>query len=221
MNTKRKNVEEYILKIAEEFDQFNGTNKERYVKLFQSMSDEKFDAFMHALRDNKTQLSIILPNDISKITTNDVVDLAEKRNVPIFTRIYFHDPYTGRKYLTKYKMMVLTLPIRRLSQYLFHKISLPDGDQHINPVTGQVIPPDKGAAFSAIETQVLASKGLDSSIIELIKIRSGDMNAYRAMKYTIEEHGEVSMTELPMQGRPRSAITAQCLFHGLMLDSNI
>ena len=221
MNDKRARIETYILNLAKDVDKFGGTNHARYTALFSKMDNNKFDAFMHALRDGKTQISMILPNNTSHVTTNDVIDLAKKRKVKMFSKIWFHDMHTGRKYLTKYEMMVLKLPIRRQSQYLFHKISLPDGDSHINPVTGQVIPPDKGAALSAIETQVLASKGLKTSIIELLKIRAGDVKAYQAMKYTIEEQGDVSMSDIPLTGRPRSAITASKYFHALGVDINI
>lgn len=221
MSDKRKKVEEYILNLAKEFDQYGGTNAERYKKLFSSMNNKQFDDFMIAIRDGKSQLNIILPNDKNSLTSNDAVEIAKKRNVKIFSRVYMYDPHTNRRYLSKYPMMVITSPVRRLSQYLFHKISLPDGDNHVNPVTGQVIPPDKGAALSAIETQVLASKNLSTSIVELIKVRSGDMSAYRAMKYTIEEQGEVSMKDLPMDNQPRSAITMKNYFHGLMLELTV
>ena len=221
MNNKRAEIELYILKLAKDIDKWGGTNHSRYTDLFAKMDNVKFDAFMHALKEGKTQISMILPNNIAHVTTNDVIDMAKKRKVPMFSKIYFHDMHTGRKYLTKYEMMVLKLPIRRQSQYLFHKISLPDGDAHINPVSGQVIPPDKGAALSAIETQVLASKGLSTSIIELLKIRAGDVKAYQAMKYTIEEQGDVSLADIPLTGRPRSAITVQKYFHAIGIDSTI
>lgn len=219
MNDKRKAVEEYVLKLMMDFDQYGGSNAERYTKLFKSMNDKQFDEFMISIRDKRNQLSVVLQNNNNTLTTEKVVALAKARGVRIFSKVYMFDPHTNRKYLTKYPMMIITIPVRRLSQYLFHKISLPDGDNHVNPITGQVIPPDKGAALSAIETQILTSKNLTTSIVELIKIRSGDMSAYRSMKYQIEETGEVSIKDLPMTGQPRSTITVGNYFHGLMIDS--
>ena len=201
-----------------DFDQYGGNNVLRYTKLFESMSDKTFHSYMESIRDKKIQLDVIIPNGTDKLTTNNLVDLAKRRNVQLFSRVFMYDPHTNRKYLTKYPMMVITVPIRRLSQYLFHKISLPDSDTHINPITGQVFSPDKGAALSAIETHVLASKNLSTSIVELIKLRAGDLNAYRTMKYTIEENGRVSLDEIPMTNQPRSVVTARNYFHGMMID---
>ncbi len=220
MNSRRQRVEQYIIEMMQNFDAFGGVNVSHWKQFFSSLSDDDFDNFMQALRDKKTRLNVVLPNASSTITVNAVVDLAKKYDVNLFSRVYLHDMHTGRKYLTKYPMMILKLPVRRLSQYLFHKISLPDGDRHINPVTGQVIPPDKGAALSSIETQILASKGLEVSILELIKIRSGDMNSYNALKFNIEENGSATMADLPLQGRPRSTITAGRFLHGMMISSN-
>src|SRR5574343_74968 len=123
MNKKRSNVENYILDLAEQFDQFGGSNVDRYKKMFMSMDDDQFDKFMHALRDGNTQLSIILPNN-SNISTNSVIDLAKTRDISLFEKVFLHDPHTKRRYKTKYPMMIITIPVRRLSQYLFNKISL-------------------------------------------------------------------------------------------------
>lgn len=218
---RREQVEKYIIDLMKQIDEFGSNNAGRYIKMFSAMTDDDFDRFMKALRDGHTQINTILPNNIAHINTNKVIDLAKKRKVPIFERITFSDMHTGRLYKTRYEMMVLTLPVRRLSQYLFHKISLPESDAHINPVTGQVIPPDKGAALSAIETQVLASKGLEASVIELLKIRAGDINAYQSMKYSIEENGEVSMADIPLTGRPRSVITTQRYLHAMGIESSL
>jgi len=219
--SKRVRVEEYILKLMTQFDTFGGNNVDRYTRLFKSMSDKRFDEFMNALKAKQTQISAILPNNMSSMTTNKVIAIAKKRGVVLFSKINFHDMHTGRPYKTAYPVMVVALPVRRLSQYLFHKISLPDGDSHINPISGQVIPPDKGAALSSIETQILASKGLSVGIVELLKVRGGDMNAYKTMRLTIEEQGDVSLNDIPLSGRPRSAITVKSYLHAMMIDSNI
>jgi len=218
--TKREQVESYILDLMDQVDP-TGKNTERYKLLFKGLNGKQFDEFMHHLKQKDTQISVVLPNLSSDITSDSAIAIAKKRKVPVFAKVVFKDQKTGRAYTTKYEHLILTLPVRRLSQYLFHKISLPESDSHVNPVSGQVIPPDKGAALSAIETQMLVSKGLETSIIELVKIRAGDVNAYKAMKYQIEETGEVSLADVPMTGRPRSAITAQMYLHAMGINSNL
>ena len=217
---KRDSVEAYILELADQIDS-TGTNSKRYAKMFASMNNKQFDDFMHNIKTGHTQIHMILPNLTDNISTNKAVQIAKERNVKIFSKVQFHDMHSGRKYSSKYEMLILKLPVRRLSQYLFHKISLPEGDNHINPTSGQVISPDKGSALSAIEVQVLASKGLSTSIIEMIKMRGGDNNAYNSMKHTIEEQGTCSMSDVPMLGRPRSVITARRYFHAMGISSNL
>lgn len=217
----RKEAEDYILTLMSDFDKFGGNNVKRYTDLFSKLDNKQFDDFMHYISEGKSQLNVMIPNAKSTLNVQELIELAKQRDVNLFSKVIFHDPATNRKYKTAYKMMIIKSPIRRLSQYLFHKISLPESDTHTNPLTGQVIPPDKGAAFSAIETQVLASKGLSTSIIEMIKMRSGDMSAYHSMKYQIEENGEVSIKDVPMGNQPRSAITLANYFHGMMIDASI
>ena len=220
MASKRDKFESSVYELMDSFDP-TGKNSEYYKKLFSKMSATDFDNYVKALRDGKTQLSVQLPNSISKITLDDVIKIAEKYKTPIFSKVKYHDIHTERLYTTKYPMLILDMPIRRLSQYLHHKISLPEGDSRINPISGQVISPDKGATLSMVETQVLVSKGLDTSILELIKMRAGDLSAYRSIKHTIEESGEVSLKDVPLTGQPRSAISVKKFLRGMMIDTNL
>lgn len=220
MTDKRNAVEQYIYQLMDQVDS-SGNNTKRYKELFAGMSNADFDKYMHNLRSGKTQIHVIVPNSNKKINTNTAVALAKKRKVPLFSKIWFNDLTTGRKYLTKYPVLILSLPVRRLSQYLFHKISLPESDSRINPVTGQVIAPDKGATLSNIEIQILAGKGLKSSIVELIKLRGGDVSGYKDLKFTIESEGEANLENIDLTNKPRATITASKYLHGMMIDSNL
>ena len=63
MTTKRKNVQDYILKYVG--DVVSGKeNVELYQNLFNSMNDKEFDNFMHRLRDGKVHLSVVTPNEM-------------------------------------------------------------------------------------------------------------------------------------------------------------
>lgn len=220
MTPKRKKVQAYILTMVNEIDK-TGANQKYYEERFKSLSDKQFDSWMRDIRDKKTVLSIFTGSDDRNIGMNKLVALAKKRKVKLFERIRIVDKFTGKPYLSKYEAMILQLPIRRLSQYIAHKISLPESDTNTNPATGQVIPPDKGAKLSMVETAILGAKGLDKTAIELLKVRGGDLTAYYGAKYQIEEEGNLTLESVPLENRPRSVITANILLQSIGIDTNL
>jgi hypothetical protein len=171
---------------------------------------------MDNLKTGDSRISIMIPNMTDGLNTTKVINVAKSRNVRIFDKLRYKDPITKREYLTEYPYLVVRLPVRRLSQYLFHKISLPESDKRISPISGQVIPPDKGAALSSIEVQMLASKGLSTSVVELIKVRGGDTDNYNKLKYQIENEGSGLIGELPLgESRTKSVTTANLYLRSL------
>ena len=220
MNAKRKKVEAYILKLMSDIDD-TGANKKRYKETFAKMSDKQFDDYMKAIRDGKTNLFMYFENGKDTFTMNDIIALAEKRKVSVFEKLNLYDDILDRWYESEYKAMILNVSIRRLSQYIAHKISLPESDTRVNPVTGQVFASDKGATMSMIETAVLGSKGLTTTATELVKVRGGDTMAYQSAKNQMETTGKLTLNTLPMENRPRSAITAKVYLSALGIDSNI
>ncbi len=220
MSQRRIDAEAYIIKLMNDIDK-TGANADYYAAKFDKMSTTEFDKYMKALRDGGTQLYSIMPNSTAKITTNSAIALAKKRKVTLFSRIWYNDLQTGRRFLSKYPVLVLPLPVRRVSQYLFHKLSLPDSDKKVNPITGQVIAGDKGAALSNVETQMLASKGLKTSIVELLKLRGGDVRGYYSMKQLIETTGSASFNDIDLTNKPRSVVTTGRYLHGMMIETDM
>ncbi len=217
---KRKVVETYIFELMDQLDP-SGENTKRYKDMFKDMNDKAFTSYMKAIKDGKTQLALYQENLKKGLTNNQIVALAKKRKVKIFSKLRMTDPDVNREYLTTNEFLVVQVPIRRVSQYLFHKISLPEDDTHINPISGQVIPPDKGSKISSIEVQILGSKGLKTSILEMIKVRGGDTNAYQEMKHSIESDGDVSLGNLDLTNRTRSSVSAQILLRGIGIANNL
>jgi len=80
--------------------------------------------------------------------------------------------------------------------------------------------PDKGAKISLIETQILANKNLETSVLELLKIRGGDLDAYYQYKNKIEETGRTSVNEIDDNSVPKSVIVNQEFLYGAHLDFN-
>lgn len=217
----RKKMEKYVIDLMNEMDP-SGKSVKHWTEVFKKMSDKDFFAWVKKIERGEAQLTMYRKNMDKALNMNQLLDLAKKRGVKLFQKYVTVDRDTGRPYTSAKDAMLLDLPVRRLSQYLAHKRSLPDGDQHINPISGQVIPPDKGAKLTGVELQILASKsGLNPAILELAKIRGGDTTAYADAKNQIEETGEVSMNDIDMSGRPRSAITAGIYLRCAGIDNNL
>jgi len=216
----RKKAEEYIINQISKIDP--DENVKMYKEFFKSLDDKQFDEFMIALRDGKEQLSVQLPNLVKSITNDKILKIAEDIGVELFESIRFKDTSTdGREFVTEYKYLILEIPVRRVIQYLFHKISLPESDKKIDVMSGQVIKPDKGAKLSLIEAQILLNKGLDKSIVELMKFRGGDVSGYQKFKNQLETLGSVKMSDIASDTYPRSEIILDVFFKCMHIDNNL
>lgn len=215
---KRQAVEKYIIASIGKIDMDNAN---RYKKLFKSMSDKKFELFINSLKTQKTNLHVYLPNMIKNISNTDLYNLAEGFGISTFERIQFQDNNTGATYYSNHKYHILKLPVRRVKQYLKHKIALPKGDSHISRLSGQVIKPDRGARITLIETYLLVSRGLEDSILEFIKVRGGDLQAYQEFKNKLLSTGSVYLSELDSGSQPRSVLVADSLLKGIHIDTGL
>ena len=188
--------------------------------MFDKMSDKDFDKYMKFLKEGKTQIHIYTSNFSVKIDQNTLFELLDKNNIIYEDSIEFQDKTIDRKYTGVKKVIVLDIPVRRVKQYLLGKISIPESDTRIHAFSGQVMKPDKGAKISLIETQILANKNLETSVLELLKIRGGDLDAYYQYKNKIEETGRTSVNEIDDNSVPKSVIVNQEFLYGAHLDFN-
>jgi hypothetical protein len=92
--------------------------------------------------------------------------------------------------------MVIDLPIRRQSQHLQKKRSIPENNRVIDQLSGQPTGPSKGAKISYPELQVLAGMNMDSSLVELIKYRGGDKGGYNALNAMVGRYGAANLKTL-------------------------
>ena len=217
---KRKKVEAYILKHVETIDP-SGANTARYQKLFASMSDNKFNAYMKHLKDGTIQLYIQAPNMKNNILMDNLLKASDDLKLDIFQRIWMNDESTGEKYLTPHKYPVFQVPIRRQSQFLDKKISVPNSDKQTDALTGQVIGDDRSTGVSNPEIQALNSRGLQKTLYEFVKIRGGDPVAYGEFKRAMEEGGEVDLNTIDLDSVSRTAVTASILLKSIAIDNNI
>lgn len=218
MNAKRKKVEEYIQKCMLGMEP-SGENADRYKKMFAEMNDTEFDQWMKDIRSGDEVLTFYAPAVLSKVKMGNLLKVAKSLGVKIFTRLKLWDEPEQKYYLTQHEYCVLKLPVRRMSQFVDHKLSVAEGDSRIDMLSGQVAKPDKAGAHSQVEAQALFARGLDKTNLELIKYRGGDTTAFAEFKRELEETGRTSI------GRntgsiARSAVVLDQYLAGMHIESN-
>ena len=96
-------------------------------------------------------------------------------------------------YLTHVPYSILELPIRRQSQLLVKKISVPENNKSIDQLSGQAAGDSRSARISYPELQFLMGMNLPNSLVELMKFRGGDKGGFNGMNRTISNDGTVTL----------------------------
>lgn len=191
--TDRKKAEALILEFFKDLDT-TGYNVEQYKKVFASMSDKDFHEYMEGIRDGSKGLITFAPLYNSKgLTTENNLKVGKKYNVPLFEKLIFTNDENRPDHKTTIEYLVLDLPVRRQSQNIIKKISVPDNNKSIDNLTYQPTGASKGAKVSYPELQVLIGMGLDNSINELIRYRGGDKGGFAAYNAMTFRYGSVNL----------------------------
>lgn len=222
MAKDRKGAEAFILKYVNEMDP-SGLNVSIYESFFKTMSNQRFDEWMSELKNGQAFLVIHMP-------PNSKVDLNTKRNIAIGKKLgheFFQRVWVGARgnvpaHLTPVKFLIARYPIRRASQLLTKKISVPDHNKSVDLLTGQVTGDSKGSRISYPELRVLASLGLDNTLEELIKFRGGDAKGLRALNTLISRHGSADLKTLRnYSSGVESTRLLKTYLTGMMLRNNV
>ncbi len=189
MAGNRKKAEKLILDTVRALEQ-GDDNYNLYKALFAEMNDDEFDAYIEAIDKGETYISLIIPNGTDNpLSLANNIKVGESLGVKYFQRIVQTDPATGEETLSVAEYLIIHLPTNRQIQHLVKKASIPDSIKVVDNLTGAVTGESKGAKVSLPELLALESRGLDESIIEMIKIRGGDTEAYQDMIRQIKETG--------------------------------
>lgn len=217
----RAAAEKVILEWIDQLDP-SGKNTTVYKALFARMSDKQFDEYMRAIESGQDFVSLISENlSDSQVTTDNNLKVAKKMGYEFFHRIWMTDPVTGTVYLTNEKYLVVELPVRRQIQTLVNKISIPEDNRHVDDLTDQPIGASKGSSLSFPEILVLHASGHDQSIIEMIKLRGGDLKAMNAMDRQIAQTGSAKLESiLPLGTKVKSTVNLATLLNAMHLANN-
>ena len=217
----RAKMEAYVYEVMSILDP-SEDNTKRWKTFFSTLDDKGFEKFMQNLINKKVAMNLVMPNMKKVLKIQDLLEAAKKVDYKTSHRLWMPDrTRPGRKYLTNEKYLVLTLPVRRAQQEVDKKLSVPERDNKIDALTGQVVSTDKASSISAIEIQSLHVRGLDQTLNELVRVRGGDVNAYGDFSRQLEENGEAKLSSLDPRTRARSATIGRVLLEGMMIENNI
>jgi hypothetical protein len=194
-----------------------------YKKKFSNMSDEEFDYFMKDLRDGKQRLCVIDANfGTERLSVKKNIEVAKELGKSLFQKIWVSSEPGKPAYLTPNEYIVTIMPLRRQAQLLSKKVSIPEDNNSVDDFTGQPTGKSKGSKISYPETQVLASFGLNKSIIELLKYRGGDERGFAAMNTMIDRTGSVNLKAIePYAGGVKSTQTLKSLMTAMHFNVTI
>lgn len=196
MAKNRLGAVQFILKYIEKIAPNSG-NKKIYEEFFARMSDKEFESFMSDIRDGKRILCIIVPNfKQSALSVENNLKIGQELGHDFFQRLWIEGKEDMPTHLTPEKYMVLDMPLRRASQLLIKKISVPSHNKVVDALTGQPTGESKGARISYPELQVSAAMGLEKSMVELMKYRGGDNRGGAAFTGMVSRLGTANLSAL-------------------------
>lgn len=211
----RKKLEAYIIKMVLKVDP-SGLNADMYKKVFKRMSDKDIEA----LTDKP--IPIYAPNG-SRVVIDHMKNIEILREMGFDPEQYcwLTDPKTGACSKTRYKHLVLRLPVRRQTQMIDKKISYAAHNRSIDKLTGQTVGSSKGSSFSFPQIYVMYSKGYDSTLRELVNIRGGNIKAGKAIDRAIRATGSSSQVfEGSHRTHVKSTITLGSVFTAMHIGNN-
>lgn len=192
----RKKAQDFILTYIDKILP-GGLNRQQYEALFKEMSDQEFDVFMKQLESGERFLVGIVPNNgPTKVTVENNLAVAKELGHQFFQKLWIGPKKGIPAYLTPIPYLVMNTVVRRQSQHMRKKQSIPQNDKSIDQLTGQPTGASKGAQVSYPELQVLLGMDLDNTTVELIKYRGGDKGGYNALNAMISRYGSANIKTL-------------------------
>lgn len=222
MEPNRAKAKSICIQRMKEWDS-SGENAKYYEALFNQMNNHEFDVFMQKLITGENPLSGVIPNfsDVA-VTVENNIKMAASMGYEMYKRIWINDPMTGRRYLSPLNHLVYETNVCRQCQTLDHKISTATDNSQVDERTGQPTGDSKAAQTSGPEMMQLRARGLNKTIVELMKFRGGDNISMRYLDNSIIKTGHASMDSIPGQAErmPKSVQSMSALLNGMMFENN-
>ena len=201
----------------------SGQYAKMYEDLFNSMSEAEFTKFIDGLKSGKNPLFGNIPNfSTVKVGVDHNVAMASSMGYEMYKRIWVTDPVTGVEYLTTNSHLVYETNVCRQIQILDHKLSVSMDNNSVDARTGQPADESRSARCSGPELMMLKSRGLNNTVIEMIKFRGGDNTSMRYLDDDLMKTGAASMAGVPGQAErsAKSVKTLSSILTAMMFTNN-
>lgn len=173
-------------------------NREDWEARFAAMTDKEFEQLMRDLQSDQADLYVTMPSftEEGSVETRVLMDVGKKLGHEFFQRIWVGSEDGKSSYLSPVYYLVVHVPLRRVSQTLTKKMSVPDNSKVIDTLTGQPTGESKGAKISWPELQLTSAMGMDKALVELVKYRGGDIRGYVALSGMLSKFGKANIDSL-------------------------
>ena len=224
---RRKQIEKMIYDVVNTIDppregQTAGDTCRGWRRTLSGMHDKPFTEVIEHLRKKECQLDVVMPNMKKTPKIPNLLKAAQMVGLKTSHRLWLPDrTRPGKKFLTNEKYLVLEIPIRRAQQEWDKKLQVPERDNHVDALTGQVILGDKACHLSAPEIQSLSARGLEKTLQELVRVRGGDVVAYGDFNRQLQEAGEARLDSLDPRTRARASVISHVLLQSMMIENNL
>lgn len=220
--SNRKAATDWLVKLIAEIVP-NSPNAERTQRELDSLTDVEFEQLMVEFEQGTDWPSVVVPNGASyDVDTERNLAIGERIGVKFFERIWVTDQATGLEVLSNNPALIMDEPARRQKQHLVDKSSIAKNNRHVDELTGQPVGDSKGSAISNPQALILRSRGLDVTLLELMRVRGGDQKAFNYSNRAIWERGDVSLSEIDRLGsRTKSVETLRTFLTAQHLENNL
>lgn len=217
----RKEIESFIMSYIGKISDLK-ENVETYKNYFSKMSDSDFSDFIKRLESEEEFLTIIAPNFEDGLNIEKNLKIAEELGHDFFEQLWIEDGDKEYSYLTPSKYFVLDSIVRRASQMIQKKMSVPSSNSVIDKKSGQVTGESKGARVSYIELRLCVAMGIDEGMEELVKYRGGDLKGGEYLDNMLVKYGRADLGTLRnYQTSVTSVDTLHTYLTGMMLKNTL
>lgn len=213
----RKAVEASIHRHLKMIDP-SGVNNQMYTEIFKTLDGKGL------LKIIESRVPIFIPpNSPVYIDPYKVVDLArEEFGYEFRQHGWLTDPKTGIISKTKFKHLFIEVPIRRQTQMIEKKISIPKHNRTIDKLTHQPTGDSKSSGFSFPQSYIMFSQGYDQTLGEFLQDRGGNLKAMQVIDRNIRANGHSSrMFPGKAQTKTKSVTTGGIIYKCMHLGNNM